>query len=305
MFKQRSLQLVYYFFLLLGVLPCGFDFQRQRFVASRKILAWKCAMTFTTIVSHRKSVKTIATKLDFTNFHLTTQVLATLEQFSTMLLVVFLTLNQFLNLKRLLNCMKKFFEIRDRLHTIRPLSLSSALKCSLALVCAELFLALGPMFIEIHELELTTHVSFMFAVLNVYYPEIVLIGLNCGFYVGSSSIRCMVEHLNGIVQAQVQYFIQEYRAETLVHKRVLKCCQMSEFCDKASRLHHELMELSQLFREVFNVIILLTINYSIVQMVNQVRGMCKWLEVPFIDFDLLILGLSCSMRIPNSFIVQS
>jgi hypothetical protein len=80
----------------------------------------------------------------------------------------------------------------------------------------------------------------------------------------------LTKHLNTVIAKAVLEFQQQYGKENLVHKKIERCCQMSDFLDKLCVLNHELNDLCNLFNSIFKVSMLVGLNVSFLVVVDQV-----------------------------------
>jgi hypothetical protein len=257
-------------FIILGILPFGYDFSEQKPFFSRKLILYKCIFVSVCSINYPHSVRLVTSSVDLSIYNAAPIIITSIELGLGLLMLIVLTISQISNLSKLMLFLRKFQTFYHSMTLLANVEVISVMAKSLANFFFKFSIYTIYMAVDVMSFEHQKQLRFVISLLNIYYPSLVLLCVNTLFYAGINLLKALTKHLNTVIAKAVLEFQQQYGKENLLHKKIERCCQMSDFLDKLCVLNHELNDLCNLFNSIFKVSMLVGLNVSFLVVVDQV-----------------------------------
>jgi hypothetical protein len=263
---SKFLRLIYYVFIITGILPFGFDFTTRKPFVSKKLIIYKCSIVSVIGIFYKISLELFISNLKPSIYNETSLVIGNIELLLGLIVLIVITMSQMKNLFKMLSFLKKFQKLYQKLTLLANVNVRKVMiKILVKFSVSFLVLVICTLF-DVFSFGTVGDVRLELVMLNLYYPTFVLLCVNTMFYGGITSLHVITEEFNEILLKEVLGF-QNQRTKKISHN---KFCQMSDFIDQQCILQCELNELCKLFNNIFKISVLFYLNFSFMLVANQV-----------------------------------
>jgi hypothetical protein len=264
---SKFLRLIYYVFIITGILPFGFDFTTRKPFVSKKLIIYKCSIVSVIGIFYKISLELFISNLKPSIYNETSLVVANIELLLGLIVLIVITMSQMKNFFKMLSFLKKFQKLYQKLTMLANVNVRKVMiKILVKFSVSFLVLVICTLF-DVFSFGTVGDVRLELVMLNLYYPTFVLLCVNTMFYTGITSLHVITEKFNEILLKEVLGFQNQIRTKKNSHS---KYCQMSDFIDQQCILQSELNELYKLFNNIFKISVLFYLNFSFMLVANQV-----------------------------------
>jgi hypothetical protein len=268
--------LIYFLFITLHIfaaLHLQINLTNRKAKISKLSIAYSLILGACVICFYRMSQDIMSASLDFSMYNEVPLIVATLEMAITLLLQIVLLFFQLWNSGKIVDFSDELLSLHAVLDLFRPLSMKRAVLLTAMKLSVSLCLLLLIATLELSNYSFITDLNwfiYLCATLNIYYPTILMLCVNCIIFAGLNSLKMCLQHFTRHLEIEVLNFENGCKVQKSKFHDLEECWRMSELIDRLCKVYFDLNCLHKKFQSIIALPIVSNFLFSFLVIVNQV-----------------------------------